>query len=171
MALDKLVDATQLDAALTSVADAIRAKGGTSAQLAFPAGFVSAIGAIPTGGGGSDIILSESTYTFAEALSGSPSTVYPVILGQDVWGSYAENDRRAWFLWVENNGTTAQTNALLWATINVQTSTPPICVSARYGGSGQTVVHQGTGSAITCKFLAGAIVHIYALKNPRNDTM
>lgn len=48
MALDKLVDATQLDAALTSVADAIRAKGGTSAQLAFPAGFVSAVRAIPT---------------------------------------------------------------------------------------------------------------------------
>ena len=36
---------------LTSVANAIRTKGGTSAQLAFPAGFVSAIGDIPTGGG------------------------------------------------------------------------------------------------------------------------
>lgn len=36
----------------TSIANAIRTKGGTSAQLAFPAGFVSAIGAIPTGGGG-----------------------------------------------------------------------------------------------------------------------
>lgn len=50
MALDKLVDSTQLDSDLTSVANAIRTKGGTSAQLAFPAGFVSAIGAIPTGG-------------------------------------------------------------------------------------------------------------------------
>lgn len=52
MAVDKLVDSTQLDADLTSVANAIRTKGGTSASLAFPAGFVSAIGAIPTGGGG-----------------------------------------------------------------------------------------------------------------------
>lgn len=50
MAVDKLVDSTQLDADLTSVANAIRTKGGTSAQLAFPAGFVSAIGDIPTGG-------------------------------------------------------------------------------------------------------------------------
>ena len=50
MALDKLVDSSQLDTDLTSVANAIRTKGGTSAQLAFPAGFVSAIGAIPTGG-------------------------------------------------------------------------------------------------------------------------
>ena len=51
MAVDKLVDSTQLDSDLTSVANAIRTKGGTSAQLAFPAGFVSAIGNIPTGGG------------------------------------------------------------------------------------------------------------------------
>ena len=51
MAVDKLVDSAQLDADLTSVANAIRTKGGTSGQLAFPSGFVSAIGDIPTGGG------------------------------------------------------------------------------------------------------------------------
>ena len=54
MAIDKAIDSTQLDSDLTSVANAIRTKGGTSAQLAFPAGFVSAIDAIPTGGGGFD---------------------------------------------------------------------------------------------------------------------
>lgn len=52
MSLDKLVDSTQLDNDLTSVADAIRSKGGTSASLAFPSGFVSAIEEIS--GGGSD---------------------------------------------------------------------------------------------------------------------
>lgn len=52
MSVDKLVDSTQLDADLTSVANAIRTKGGTSASLAFPADFVSAIQAIPSGGGG-----------------------------------------------------------------------------------------------------------------------
>lgn len=52
MAVDKLVDSTQLDADLTSIANAIRTKGGTSAQLAFPSEFVSAVNAIPTGGGG-----------------------------------------------------------------------------------------------------------------------
>ena len=55
MAVDKLVDSTQLDSDLTSVANAIRTKGGTSSQLAFPAGFVSAVQAIPTGGGGADL--------------------------------------------------------------------------------------------------------------------
>lgn len=49
MAVDKLVDSTQLDADLTSVANAIRTKGGTSAELAFPQGFVNAIEDIPSG--------------------------------------------------------------------------------------------------------------------------
>jgi hypothetical protein len=65
MALDKLVDSTQLDADLVSVADAIRTKGGTSAALAFPADFVSAVEAIPTGGGGGlpqDLSYSSSTF-------------------------------------------------------------------------------------------------------------
>lgn len=51
MSVDKLVDSTQLDSDLTSVANAIRAKSGGSSQLAFPAGFVSEIQAIPSGGG------------------------------------------------------------------------------------------------------------------------
>lgn len=42
---------TVQDSSLTLVADAIRAKGGTSAQLEFPDEFVSAIQNIPTGGG------------------------------------------------------------------------------------------------------------------------
>ena len=52
MAYDKVIDSSKLDSDLTSVADAIRSKGGTSEALAFPAGFVSAIKAIEAGGGG-----------------------------------------------------------------------------------------------------------------------
>ena len=37
---------------MTAVADAIRAKGGTSEAMAFPVGFVNAIGAIQAGSGG-----------------------------------------------------------------------------------------------------------------------
>lgn len=67
MAVDKLVDSSQLDSDLTSVANAIRTKGGTSASLAFPADFVSAIAAIPSGGGGSTSPLVSSTLSFSEA--------------------------------------------------------------------------------------------------------
>lgn len=48
----KAVDATQLDADLASIADAIRAKTGLSDELLFPEEFVSAIAAITTSGGG-----------------------------------------------------------------------------------------------------------------------
>lgn len=68
MSVDKLVDSTQLDADLTSVANAIRTKGSTSADLAFPAGFVSAINAIPTGGGG-DYEIAAGTVTPAASVT------------------------------------------------------------------------------------------------------
>lgn len=78
MAVDKLVDSTQLNADLTSVANAIRAKGGTSASLAFPAGFVDAIGDIETGGGVTVSPLSvtaNGTYTAPSGEAYSPVTV------------------------------------------------------------------------------------------------
>ena len=51
---------------LTSVADAIRTKGETSDPLVFPAGFVTAIAAIPTGGGDDPITkeLAGETYSY-----------------------------------------------------------------------------------------------------------
>lgn len=56
MALDKLVDSTKLDAALTYTADRIRLKTGGSADLDFDyeggTGFGDDVDAIPTGGGG-----------------------------------------------------------------------------------------------------------------------
>ena len=78
MAVDKLVDSTQLNADLTSVANAIRVKGGTSASLAFPAGFVDAIGDIETGGGVTVSPLSvtaNGTYTAPSGEAYSPVTV------------------------------------------------------------------------------------------------
>lgn len=48
MALDKLVDSGQLDTDLTSIANAIRTKGGTSGALSFPNGFISAVEAVKT---------------------------------------------------------------------------------------------------------------------------
>lgn len=47
MANYKVVDADQLNADLTSVADAVREKSSTSDQMAFPDGFVSAVKGIP----------------------------------------------------------------------------------------------------------------------------
>lgn len=49
MANYKLVNADQLDADMTSVADSIRAKAGTSEQLEWPSGYKTAIDSISTG--------------------------------------------------------------------------------------------------------------------------
>lgn len=53
------------DTNLTAVANAIRTKGGTSEQLEFPDDFVSAIGDIQTGGGGTDelVLLEQNQLT------------------------------------------------------------------------------------------------------------
>ena len=64
-----MTDYLTTDTELTSVANAIRTKGGTSAQLVYPTGFVSAIEAIPSGTSTSD-----ATATAADILS--PKTAY-----------------------------------------------------------------------------------------------
>lgn len=51
MAYDKAVDSAMLDAGLTEIANAIRAKGGTTDSMAFPDGFKAAISALAAGGG------------------------------------------------------------------------------------------------------------------------
>lgn len=61
------VNATQLDSDLTSVADAIRAKSGGSSDLAFPAGFVSEIQAIPSGG--ADVYVSSTGLLYTPVMT------------------------------------------------------------------------------------------------------
>lgn len=63
------------DEELTSIADAIRSKGGTSAQLVYPTGFITAIGNISTGSG---TVQSSKSYTVSDSGSAtiSPDTGY-----------------------------------------------------------------------------------------------
>lgn len=66
-----MADYLVTDTELTSVANAIRTKGGTSANLSFPTEFVSAINAIETGGGGLEYETGEVTYTSNRSISSS----------------------------------------------------------------------------------------------------
>lgn len=63
MAFDKVVDSAALDAGMTAVADAIRAKAGTTEPLAWPDGFATAISGIETGGGDTLYMYASGTYT------------------------------------------------------------------------------------------------------------
>ena len=104
MAVDKSVDSAQLDAALSAVADAIRSKGGTEAALSFPAGFVSAVEALGSGGGQGYSLLASGSYTKTDAavvpsrleipvsFSGTPVCVF--VCAQS---PLAENQTLRWF--------------------------------------------------------------------------
>lgn len=54
MAVDKAIDSTEFDSKLTTVEDAIRTAGGTTATMSFPTGMVDAISSLSSGGGGTE---------------------------------------------------------------------------------------------------------------------
>ena len=54
MAVDKVIDSTEFDSKLTTVADAIRTAGGTTEPMSFPSGMVDAISSLSSGGGGTE---------------------------------------------------------------------------------------------------------------------
>lgn len=115
MAIDKLVDSSQLDTDLTSIANAIRAKGGTSAQLTFPNEFVTAINAI-SGGGGSTLvtktITENGTYTATDddADGYSEVTVNVPTSGSSAWTKVAETSYQV------STKITSQATVATWAT-------------------------------------------------------
>ena len=71
-----MADYLTTDTELTSIANAIRTKGGTSASLTYPDGFVSAVSAIPTGTArsSSDLIVSGATVTAPAGLYASAAS-------------------------------------------------------------------------------------------------
>mgnify|MGYP006907167035 CR=1 FL=1 len=106
MAYDKVVDSASLDSKLTQVADAIRTKGNTSADLQFPSGFISAIQAIQTGTE-LQIIVSVTSGATVTATKGSK-----VVSGTSVDGTCTLTVPEAgtWSVKATLNGQTSDTN-------------------------------------------------------------
>ena len=88
------------DNSLVSVADAIRSKGGTSDALVFPDGFVSAISAIQTGGGGA-----KETWVIKSSAAGEFATTQISFTsnGQKFTSIGAINDGYTFILRYDNN--------------------------------------------------------------------
>lgn len=110
--------------ALTSIADAIREKGGTSSGLVFPNDFVSAINAIPTGGlkdTDAVLIVTVSTGSTVTAIKNG------VTLTPTIWTQSADNtlnsaifsipsstfDANAWTVTATLNGDTASDTVVI----------------------------------------------------------
>ena len=87
MAYDKVIDSAQLEADLTTVADAIRAKGGTTEKLDFPDEYAAAVEAIEVGIDTSDatakpehVTLGSTFYAQGEKQTGTARLLNNVIL-------------------------------------------------------------------------------------------
>lgn len=114
MAIDKAVDSAALDAGMTATANAIRAKSGGSASIAWDAakGFADAVAVIPTGGGGG-VTLSPSAL-YAEIVSSGTQvqnldTRLDVVPGQvyaGAWLALKGNGGTTAILYIPLNGTT-----------------------------------------------------------------
>ena len=108
MAYDKVVDSASLDSKLTQVADAIRTKGNTSADLQFPSGFISAIQAIQTGTE-LQIIVTVASGATVTATKGSK-----VVSGTSVNGTCTLTVPEAgtWSVKATHNGQTSNTKSV-----------------------------------------------------------
>lgn len=179
MALDKLVDSAQLDAALTYEAGKIRAKLGSSAQISFDLanqkGFGDVIDAIPSGGGGSG-----ATKIASGTITGADNRQFTVPVGKKMpQADFVFN------LWVDNGTEFAYSS-------NTQIVTAQFLLQKRFGyfdlstdGSKQSseVIrvdsnNSGTITEITTKGNApvhfsirnGSFLVLSALGNPNGST-
>ena len=158
MAVDKLVDSAQLDADLASVANAIRAKGGTSAQLAFPADFVQAIEDIETGGGGesgvidSDYVTIEYAFVTVGANSVANATqIIPYLLGL---AGFSESDYYFGMFCAVGHGNTWVNNAAICSDVSLNTLYPSGNVKFfRYRNG--TISSAGMGVGYDARLAAG----------------
>lgn len=166
MALDKLVDSTQLDSNLTSVANAIRAKSGGTGQLAFPAGFVSEIGNISGGGGITPTGTKEITITANGTTTEDVTAYASVLISTNVPSSGGNSIYSGTFTPAENTlGPTfdigadfthfvvfADTNPS--ASDNVKKFFAAVCDFSRAGNDVITIASNNTGSALIGGFYA-----------------
>ena len=154
MAYDKVVDSASLDSKLTQVADAIRTKGNTSADLQFPSGFVSAIQAIQTGTE-LQIIVSVTSGATVTATKGSK-----VVSGTSVNGTCTLTVPEAgtWSVTATLNGQTSDTKSVTFTdryTTSLTFFSATITVTVE---SGASVALKKDGTTLQTKTSTGTVV-------------
>ena len=158
MAYDKVVDSALLDSKLTQVADAIRTKGNTSADLQFPSGFISAIQAIQTGTE-LQIIVSVTSGATVTATKGSLS-----VSGTSVNGTctLVVPEGGEWSVKATLNGQTSDTKSVTFTdsyTMSLTFFSATITVTVE---SGASVVLKKNGTTLQTKTSTGTAVFTVA---------
>ena len=136
-----MADYLTTDTELTSVADAIRTKGGTSASLVYPTGFVSAINAISTG---TDV--SDTTAAASDVRTGK---YFYTSAGVKTQGSLANGSATTPATTITANPSiSVDSSGLITATTSASQSVTPT-VSAGYVSSGTagTVTVSGSNTS------------------------
>ena len=154
MAYDKVVDSASLDSKLTQVADAIRTKGNTSADLQFPSGFISAIQAIQTGTE-LKIVVSVTSGATVTATKGSK-----VVSGTSVNGTCTliVPEAGTWSVKATHNGQTSDTKSVTFTdryTTSLSFFSATITVTVE---SGASVVLKKNGTTLQTKTSTGTVV-------------
>lgn len=154
MAYDKVVDSALLDSKLTQVADAIRTKGNTSADLQFPSGFISAIQAIQTGTE-LQIIVTVTSGATVTATKGSLS-----VSGTSVNGTctLVVPEAGTWSVKATRNGQTSDTKSVTFTdryTTSLTFFSATITVTVE---SGASVVLKKNGTTLQTKTSTGTVV-------------
>jgi hypothetical protein len=139
MAYDKVIDSAALDANLTQIANAIRSKGGTSAALAFPAGFASAIAAIEAGA----VTVETHDITIASGLTGAAAYRPTILQGSKLVKANYSKDGLFMLLRVVGAATAGAYNIMGIAQGNV-----PFGVIGSSNYYGMLILHNSAGSAV-----------------------
>ena len=107
-----MADYKATTAEFQSVANAIRTKGGTSGQLVWPTGFVSAVQAIPTGGGSAEFEGDGREYFFDWVFSGASGYVHVTKDGVVTIGNNDTDEINGDYIYKASNSpvVTAKTN-------------------------------------------------------------
>ena len=128
-----MADYLTTDTELTSVANAIRTKGGTSASLVYPAGFVSAIEAIPTGGGNLQAKTNINPTTSSQTIT--PDTGYDGLSSVQI-NAMPSGSATTPATTITANPTISVSNSGLITATNSKTQSVTPTVSAGYVSSG-----------------------------------
>ena len=194
MALDMLVDSTQLDSDLTSIANAIRTKGGTSEQLLFPGGFVSAVAQLPSARVKHYIVEKQNfgedgVITVNSELLNSLKTDYPeayMLSSIPLHAEWNDSERLAWEFYGEatmnhvnamygafsNDGTNIEAisfkidDAFLLFAISNNTGTPDLTGDGNGIGTGSASVLVDTDNTIAIWYEDGDFTNLPVLVAP-----
>lgn len=167
-----MADYLVTDTELTSVANAIRNKGGTSASLSFPTEFVSAINAIPTGGGGASNIVTGTFTTGSSAGVGSVSipytgSGYPLMAVVVVDGGAYNSAISPWYSSVQRYAVGQWT-----MTKSVMTSTPTYTTSGTQNYGVTTAIYKNsTSSSASYTRTSGMNTNVFTSGNASNSAV